>query len=404
MPILSSILDRDLYDCTQMQTAFHQFTQNNVPVNVRYKFFCRDKEVDLRPILPRLELEIEDFQHLQFDASELEYLKTLPFMKRDFIDILEHYSLADVGLATGQDLKNASHGGIHITVSGPWLNTILYPQPILAMCNQLYFEHTTDYKKLESTGIARLNEKIAYVKRNADAGFKFADFGTRRRYSKKWQQFVIEQFKLQLPDNFIGTSNVMFAKNMGLRPIGTFAHEFVMVFQGLAESHYNSDISLSQKLALATWLEENGDKLGIALSDTLTFDYFLKDFNKELANKYAGCRHDSGDPYNWCHKLIAHYQSLGIDPMTKVAVFSDGLDIPRAVTLYNLFKDKINMVFGIGTNLTNDLGPKPLSIVMKMVECNDQPLIKFSDEPGKIMCEDSKYAAKFAAHLGIKIN
>ncbi len=194
----------------------------------------------------------------------------------------------------------------------------------------------------------------------------------------------------------------MLAKNMNLRAIGTFAHRYVMAFQGLANSHYRVPISMSQKLALKCWLDEYQGQLGIALSDTLTFDIFLKDFDKDLANKFSGCRHDSGDPFEWCKKLINHYKTFGIDSKTKVAVFSDGLDIPTAVNLYNTFKDKINMVFGIGTNLTNDLGPKALNIVMKMVECNDTPLVKFSDEKGKVMCEDKTYAAKVADLLGIK--
>lgn len=165
------------------------------------------------------------------------------------------------------------------------------------------------------------------------------------------------------------------------------AHQWIMAGQGV----HGIRLSDSQKHMLDVWAKEYRGDLGIALSDTLGMGAFLKDFDKYFAKLYDGARHDSGDPYIWCEKLIEHYKSLNIDPRTKSAVFTDGLNIEKAVDLAIRFHNKIQTSFGIGTNLTNDVGFTPLNIVIKLVEVNGNPVAKLSDSMGKGMCEDYDY-------------
>jgi nicotinate phosphoribosyltransferase len=213
------------------------------------------------------------------------------------------------------------------------------------------------------------------------------EFGTRRRYSAVWHDRVLSFLKHEIAKNLIGTSNVALARKHGLRPHGTMAHEYLQACQVFAP------LADFQRFAFETWMQEYRGDLGIALSDVVGIDAFLNDFDRLFALSYAGARHDSGDPFEWGEKLIAHYERLGIDPATKSAVFSDGLDIPRCQELAARFGGRIRTTFGIGTNFTNDFSFPPLNIVIKMVRCNGWPVAKLSDTPGKEMCDDPVYVA-----------
>jgi nicotinate phosphoribosyltransferase len=197
----------------------------------------------------------------------------------------------------------------------------------------------------------------------------------------------VDELINELPDNFVGTSNIRLSRRYGRKPIGTQAHQLFQAYQVLAP------LKNFQFHALNDWMLYYRGWLAVALTDTVGFDVFLKDFDYLLALAYTGCRHDSGDPFEWCEKLINHYKLLEIDPKEKTAVFSDGLTVDSAIEIYKYFKGAIKMSFGIGTSLTNDLGLKPLNIVIKMVECNNSPVAKLSDSPGKEMCKDEVYVA-----------
>ena len=222
------------------------------------------------------------------------------------------------------------------------------------------------------------------------------DFGTRRRFYSMWQREVIEILMKECPDNFVGTSNVKFAREFGTTAIGTMAHEWLQGFQALAPLH------TFQKSALDVWAREYRGDLGIALTDIIGIDSFLKDFDKYFCKLYDGVRHDSGDPFVWCEKVIEHYEKMGIDPKTKLAIFSDGLTLELARKLYDKFHDRINVSFGIGTHLTNNLGTESMNIVIKMTKCNGQPVAKLSDSPGKGMCENETYLAWLKEVFNIK--
>jgi len=187
---------------------------------------------------------------------------------------------------------------------------------------------------------------------------------------------------------FAGTSNSLFAMKLGLTPLGTMAHEYLQACQALGPR-----LRDSQVFGFETWAREYRGDLGIALSDVYGIEPFLRDFDMYFCKLFDGARHDSGDPFTWGERMIEHYKSNRVDPLTKILIFSDGLTVPRTIELYQRFRGRCQLAFGIGTNLTNDLGYEPLQIVIKMVQCNGQPVAKLSDTPSKNMCEDTNYLA-----------
>ena len=377
--IISSILDTDFYKLSMAQAVLHQFPG----IEVEYRFKCRTKGVNFAPYVDQIVNEIDAMcSKLRPTQDELSYLSTIRFLKPDFVQFLKLFRFERDYIHIA--LKET--GELDIRVKGPWLHTILFEVPILAIVSEVY--STAQDNNRQGAGVRRLRNKInlARLEVGTDTSFKIADFGTRRRYSSNWHWQVVSEFESDLRQNFVGTSNVLLAKELNLTPIGTMAHEWVQAHQALGYRLVDS-----QKMAFENWAKEYRGDLGIALSDTVGVDAFLKDFDMFFAKLFDGTRQDSGNPYTYAKKMIAHYKSLNIDPKTKTIVFSDGLTVEDAIELWHTFKDEINVSFGIGTHLTNDFGYKPLSIVMKMVKCNDQPVAKISDSPGKCMCEDPGY-------------
>jgi nicotinate phosphoribosyltransferase len=217
---------------------------------------------------------------------------------------------------------------------------------------------------------------------------RVADYGTRRRYSRNWHEEVIVGLRDSLGENFAGTSNVWLAMRLGVLPLGTMAHEYLQACQALG-----ARLRDSQTYGFEVWAREYRGDLGIALSDVYGIDAFLRDFDLYFCKLFDGARHDSGDPFDWGERLIRHYEANRVDPRTKTLIFSDSLNVPLAIELYRRFRDRTRLAFGIGTNLTNDLGFRPLQIVIKMVRCNGQPVAKLSDSPEKTMCDDPAYLA-----------
>ncbi len=362
------------------QAVLHEFPE----IDVEYKFQCRTKGIDLRPYRTGIEAEIDHLCSLRFSSEELEYLKSLPFIKKDYLDFLRLLQLNREHVHIYEE-----DDSLQIRIAGPWFLTILFEVPVLAIVNEYYFSQITAQKEIDFSGARdRLQEKINMAYEMGSA-YKFADFGTRRRFSFRWHSELVSKLAQSKINkrNFVGTSNVLLAKLNGVRPIGTMAHEFIQAGQAVGVRLVDS-----QKFMLQKWVDEYRGDLGIALSDTVGLDAFLRDFDKYFSKLYDGVRQDSGDPYEACEKIIAHYEKMQIDPKTKVVIFSDGLDFPHARELLDTFKDRINVSFGIGTNLTNDFpGINPIQIVMKMIKCNGQPVAKISDTPEKGMCEDAEY-------------
>lgn len=367
------------------QVALHQFPT----VDVKYEFKCRNGANWTTEIINEIEKEVESYCKLSYSKDELDYLAGIRFFKKDFIDFLSLYkpNCNHVTVDYTEDNELA------ITIEGPWYLTIPFEVPVLAIVSEVYFKHQEIPDFNMNSSAANLADKkiVAGLQK-----FPFADFGTRRRFSKFWHREVVKE--LSSLKNFTGTSNVALAKEFNLRPIGTMAHEFIMVGQG------REDVPLrnSQKVMLQSWVDEYRGDLGIALTDTVGIDAFLNDFDLYFAKLYDGLRHDSGDPIEWGHKVLNHYEKLGIDAKTKTLVFSDGIDMISATNIYNAFRGRAKVSFGIGTNLTNDIdGVTPLQNVMKIVEVNGRPVAKISDSPGKGMCNDDQFLGYLRKVFGI---
>ena len=262
---------------------------------------------------------------------------------------------------------------------------------MLAIINEVYFRNTQKQPDV-AQGRQRLDTKVAQLRGDGLSALKIADYGTRRRFGKAWHEEVLRTLSTRLgtgpAGQFAGTSNVLFAMKLGLTPLGTMAHEYLQACQALGPR-----LRDSQVFAFESWAKEYRGDLGIALSDVYGMSAFLRDFDMFFCKLFDGARHDSGDPFQWGERMIAHYNHNRVDPKTKTLIFSDGLTVPRTIELYRQFQGRCQLAFGIGTNLTNDLGYEPLQIVIKMVRCNGQPVAKLSDTPSKNMCDDEKYLA-----------
>lgn len=384
---VQNLLDTDFYKLSMMQAVLHNYPN----VEVEWEFRCRNRE-DLRPYLARIRERIEALAGLSFSSEQLAFLERIPFFKPDFIRFLGLFRFNMRYVQTG--IENDE---FFLRLKGPWLHVILFEVPVLASISearnlQRYPQVTLDLVR------ERLSDKLDWLRREASAeelaGFKMADFGTRRRFSYAVQECVVRELKARFPGRFVGTSNVHLARKLDLKPLGTMAHEWLMAHQQLGPRLIDS-----QAAALDAWVREYRGQLGIALTDVITMDAFLRDFDLYFAKLFDGLRHDSGDPLVWAEKAIAHYESLGIDPRSKTLVFSDGLDLPRALHIYRSLRGRIDVSFGIGTHFTCDIpGVEPMNIVLKMTACNGQPVAKISDTPGKMQCNDENFG-RYLKHV-----
>jgi nicotinate phosphoribosyltransferase len=377
-PIIVSLLDTDLYKFNMNQVMFHKHTN----LNGTYLFKCRNKDVVFTPeMVDEINAQIDHLCTLKFTDEELEYLGSLRFIKSDYVEFLRlwHPIRKYVECHLRPDT-----GELYIEVSGPLFSVMQFEIYLLEIVNEVYFRMKHNYLDLVVSANRRLQEKI----RDCYAGnytFKFAEFGCRRRLSREWQEYAVKEL-LNL-SQCVGTSNVYLAMKYGCKPIGTYAHEYVQMYQGVP----GIQLAYTNKVAMEEWFEEYQGDNGTALTDTLGTDLFLKDFNKLQAMCYTGVRHDSGDPIEWGNKIIEHYKSLGIDPMTKTLLFSDGLNFSKAQDIQEYFEGRIKVSFGIGTFLSNDTDVDPLNIVIKLQYVNGHPVAKISDNPGKAMCQDDSY-------------
>lgn len=386
--IIESLLDTDLYKFTMMQCVLHQFPG----ASVEYRFRCRNEGVDLRPYIDEIKAEVDHLCTLRFKDDELEYLRSLRFIKDDFVEFLSLFQLKRKYIDISE-----KDGQLAITIKGPWLHTILFEIPVLAIVNETYFMHIAP--NLDKTeGRKRLDAKIQMIENEPDRSLiSISDFGTRRRFSRQWQKEVLEILKARLPHEFAGTSNVLYAKELNLIPMGTMAHEYLQACQALGPR-----LRDSQTYAFEMWAKEYRGDLGIALTDVYGIEPFLKDFDMYFCKLFDGVRQDSGDPESWGERMIEHYKANRCDPRTKTFIFSDSLTFERLIKLFRRFKGRVKLGFGVGTNLTNDLGPEPLNIVIKMVRANGQPVAKISDTPGKSLCDDPSYLAYLKQVFGMK--
>ena len=375
-PCVVSLLDTDLYKFNMNQVMFHKHTN----LNGVYLFKCRNRNVTFtQEMCDEINAQIDHLCTLTFQDEELDYLASLRFIKSDYVEFLRLWRPLRKYVTCWLD-----NGELHIEVKGPLFSAMQFEIYLLEIVNEVYFRMKYDYLALVDGARERLQHKINGF-RFEQYNFKFAEFGCRRRLSREWQDYVVGEL---LKIGFcVGTSNVYLAMKYGCKPIGTYAHEYVQMYQGIP----GVTLAYTNKMAMDEWFEEYQGDNGTALTDTLGTELFLMDFNKLQANCYTGVRHDSGDPIEWGEAMIAHYEKLGIDPKTKTLLFSDSLDFDKAQKIYNHFCSRINVSFGIGTYLSNDTGAIPLNIVIKLQYVNGHPVAKLSDDWGKSMCQDNEY-------------
>ena len=383
-PVVRSLLENDLYKFTMWQALLHSHPN----AHTEYAFVCRNTPAyPLAELLGDVNRELDHLFALTFADDELDYLRGLRFIKSDFVDFLTVFRLQ-------RKFVTAAAEGDTLTIraAGPQVHVMAFEIYVLYIVNELYFRRFEQAPALQE-GRRRLEQKIAALRQfGSEPGrrnpFEFFDFGVRRRFSGVWQDEVVATLARDVPQFFKGTSNVFLAKKYKLVPIGTMAHEYLQSYQS-----FGVRLRDFQKAALEDWVQEYRGDLGTALTDVVGMDAFLADFDLYFAKLFDGLRHDSGDPIVWGEKALAHYAKLRIDPQTKRLVFSDGLDLPTAFSLYRHFADRTMTGFGIGTNLSNDTGIPALNIVMKLVSCNGQPVAKLSDAAGKTLCKDETFLA-----------
>lgn len=389
-PIIKSLLDTDLYKFNMNQVIFHKHTD----LVGEYFFKCRNKGVVFtKEMLEEINEQIDHLCSLNFTKKELEYLRSIRFIKEDYIQFLRLYHPIRDYVTTA--LKD---GELIIRINGPLFSAMQFEIYLLEIVNEVYFRFKYDYNELLAQAKRKLDQKISDFN-TGKYTFKFAEFGCRRRLSREWQDEVVRRLATETK-NLAGTSNVYLAMKYNLIPIGTYAHEYVQMYQGID----SIPLAYTNHYAMLDWYEEYKGDNGTALTDTITTDLFLLDFDRAMVNNYSGVRHDSGDPYLWGEKIIAHYEKYGIYYKNKTLLFSDSLNFDKAQKLYETFKDRIKVAFGIGTFISNDTDVEPLNIVIKLQYVNGRPVAKLSDSEGKVMCDDINYLKYLKQSVDFRIH
>lgn len=381
-PIITSLLETDLYKFSMGQAIYHQFSD----YKTTWSFKCRNKDVHFTDeMVDEIKEQIKAYCGLRFNEDELEYLHKIKWLKGSYVDFLRLWEprYEDFTITTDAEC------GLAIETAGTWLNTSMYEIPALAIVNEVYFRMAYDYDELLSQFKRKLNAKADMLASNKYYLGIYSEFGLRRRLSAEAQDYAVEVLsKVWSDTTFVGTSNVYLAKKYNLNPVGTMAHEWIMCS---GQGNHKHNPAYSNWYALDAWVKEYGVLNGTALTDTITTDCFLRDFQLTYATLFSGVRHDSGDPIEWGEKMLRHYKELGIDPTGKTLLFSDSLDFEKAHAIKAHFRGKAKVAFGIGTYISNDTDVPPLNIVMKVTKCNGQDVAKISDVQGKGMCKNPEY-------------
>ena len=394
--IINSLLENDMYKFSMCQAIYHQFSD----YKTTWTFKCRNTDVKFTPkMVKEIKNQIKAYCKLRFKPDELEYLRSIKWIRDDYIDFLRIWQPRYEDFIINTDAEC----GLNIEVKGTWLNTSMYEIPTLAIVNEVYFRMAYNYDELIKSYKEKLDEKVGWLVNGKYYLANFSEFGLRRRLSAEAQELAVKTLTNAhlCASKFVGTSNVYLAKKYGITPVGTMAHEWIMC---VGQGNHKHNPAYSNWYMMNAWVKEYGILNGIALTDTITTECFLKDFQLTYATLFSGVRHDSGDPIEWGDKMIEHYKSLGIDPKTKTLLFSDSLDFEKADKLFHYLNDRTNVAFGIGTYISNDTCVKPLNIVMKVTKCNGQDVAKISDTPDKGMCKNPEYVEYLQRCINWRIN
>lgn len=389
-PIITSILDTDLYKMTQQWFVLQTYPE----VDVTYVFNNRNKNMKFTDAAyHEIMNQVEAMKNLKLTDKEYDWIRdNLPFLPIAYRQYLSAYQFNPT-----QVEGCINDGNLEITIRGKWRDTILWEVPLMAIISEVYFAMVdTDWNYKYQQIIAETK-----AEQLASEGIAFADFGTRRRRSFQTQDLIVETMSRHSP-NFVGTSNPLLAMVHGVKALGTVAHESIMATTVL------ESVNHPNKFFMENWTKVYNGDLGTMLPDTYGIDSFLQDFTLEKAKTWDGVRHDSGDPKVFVDKIIAHYKKMRIDPTTKTIIFSDGLDVNTACDIAEYCKGKIRASFGIGTNFTNSFmkasapteKSKALNMVIKLNTVNGKPVVKLSDSPGKAIGDPTMVKIMKYLHFG----
>ena len=376
-PLLPSILDNDFYKFTMQHGVIKLFPH----AKARYQFINRGRHVFPDGFADALREAVDNMSRLSLSNDEKQYLaQTCPYLDPTYLDFLQGYCYNPEEVAISQN-----GGDLSVSVEGYWYRTILWEVPLMSMICELYYQ-LSKLHHITNEQITAINKEK--IEKYSKLGVTIAEFGTRRRHSYEVHRLVVQALKEYGGNTFVGTSNVHLAMKYNTKPIGTHAHEWFMFHAA------KYGFKMANSLGLEHWSSVYRGDLGIALADTYTTDIFFEQFDKKFSKLFDGVRHDSGDPIVFAEKTIAHYKSMGINPLSKTIIFSDALNYDKVAHITEHCKGKIGISFGIGTNFTNDVGLKPLNIVIKMTEALPEnqpwiPVVKLSDEKGKYTGEEN---------------
>ena len=395
--IITSLLETDLYKISMGQAIYHQFSD----YKTTWTFKCRNTDVFFTPeMVDEIKRQLKLYCSLQFTEDELEYLNNIRWIKGSYVDFLRLWKprFEDFHISTDDPT------GLALETTGTWLNTSMYEIPTLAIVNEVYFRMAYDYDKLFADFREKLAEKKKRLLNSCSIG-NFSEFGLRRRLSAEAQELAVKELKDVkwgvCGSNCVGTSNIYLARKYNLTPVGTMAHEWIMC---VGQGNHKNNPAYSNYFSLEAWVREYGVLNGTALTDTITTDCFLRDFDLTYATLFSGVRHDSGDPIEWGEKMLKHYARLGINAKNKTLLFSDSLNFDKAADIYRHFMGKCQVAFGIGTYISNDTSVRPLNIVMKVTRCNGQDVAKISDVEGKGMCKNQDYVDYLQRSIDWRMN
>lgn len=392
-PMVKSPLDTDQYKKSMKQAYLHQFSGDHATWDFKArnvgdaasheKYTAEDRE--------EIKNQIRAYCALRYTEEELAFLGdpvSRPWIHNNFIEVERDWKPHFEDF----EIEDDPISGLAVHTKGVQWKISDYEIPVLEIAAETYYRNHYDYEKLAKDFKEKTEEKLRFMREGIYAPGIFSEFGARRRVSFELQDWLIGRLVEEKKHNaigpiqgFIGTSNMYLAMKYGVTAVGTMAHEFIMT---VGQGHLYHNPAYSNWFALDAWVKEYGTMNGIALTDTIGTDVFLKDFRKTFATLFSGVRHDSGDPYAWGDKMIAHYKSLGIDPLTKTLMFSDGLNLQKATEINKYFKGKAKVAFGIGTDWSGPQGIEALNIVCKVAIVNGLDVAKLSDAPGKNMCRN----------------
>ena len=266
-PIVVSLLDTDLYKFNMDQVIFHKHTD----ICGQYYFKCRNKDIVFTPEMAQeIEAQIDHLCSLRFRPEELDYLRSIRFIKNDYVEFLRLWH----PIRDYVTVSLSENGELSVVVDGPLFSAMQFEIHLLEIINEVYFRMAYDYDELLASAKEKLDAKIRALN-DGTYNFTFAEFGCRRRLSREWEDEVVHRLVTETK-RCMGTSNVYFAMKYNVTPVGTYAHEFVQMYQGIDEI----PLAYTNHYAMQDWYAEYQGDNGTALTDTVTTDLFLLDFNR----------------------------------------------------------------------------------------------------------------------------